>query len=372
MSQAFASPTPATAFRRYCARAWADPEVRSTTIGLAAVLLIHLLLFIIAPLLATYQAPIGTARPRSSAKQFNIEIAPEVLEKMNEKRLPQQFVETNPDAPENTPDKTSQFGAHNQQAAQEKPTPDGKSERPALEGKKDSQSTQIVDGQLRKLEERMEAIPPSPQAAPTPPGVAAARAEQNPLPGFDKKQGESEDGFGTNISENMTNVRPIPERVDGARDVPLVDGATGLQPAIDPKRPRPRPQMVSQPQVRPAILAENVKGTDRVGVIAHTALKTTYGTYLTRLIEAVQMSWDGILAESRTYPPQGTWVVVKWVLNAEGKVARIVEVENHSSDYGSRACVNAITSRAPYGAWTDDMKTVLGEEQEITFSFYYQ
>jgi len=37
-----------------------------------------------------------------------------------------------------------------------------------------------------------------------------------------------------------------------------------------------------------------------------------------------------------------------------------------------RACVSAITTRAPYGDWTDDMIAVLGSEQEMTFSFYYQ
>jgi hypothetical protein len=30
------------------------------------------------------------------------------------------------------------------------------------------------------------------------------------------------------------------------------------------------------------------------------------------------------------------------------------------------------TDRAPYGPWTDDMKAVLGSQQEMTFTFYYQ
>ena len=36
------------------------------------------------------------------------------------------------------------------------------------------------------------------------------------------------------------------------------------------------------------------------------------------------------------------------------------------------ACVSAITDRAPYGPWTDDMKAMLGSQQEMTFTFYYQ
>jgi hypothetical protein len=34
--------------------------------------------------------------------------------------------------------------------------------------------------------------------------------------------------------------------------------------------------------------------------------------------------------------------------------------------------MSAITKPAPYGPWTDDMKAVLGEQQEMTFTFYYQ
>jgi hypothetical protein len=65
-------------------------------------------------------------------------------------------------------------------------------------------------------------------------------------------------------------------------------------------------------------------------------------------------------------------VVVKFILNSEGKIARIVNVDNHSTDSGAGACVSGITDRAPYGPWTDDMKASLGEEQELTFAFHYQ
>jgi hypothetical protein len=86
----------------------------------------------------------------------------------------------------------------------------------------------------------------------------------------------------------------------------------------------------------------------------------------------VQLSWDALLTNTRAYPPQGTYVTVKFVLDSAGKVPRIVEVDNHSSDFGSRACVEAITGRAPYGEWTEDMKAVLGDEQELLFTFYYE
>ena len=56
----------------------------------------------------------------------------------------------------------------------------------------------------------------------------------------------------------------------------------------------------------------------------------------------------------------------------EGQITNIVNVDSTASETGSRACVSAITDRAPYGPWTDDMKAVLGSQQEMTFTFYYQ
>jgi hypothetical protein len=219
-----------------------DPENRSTTIAVIAVLLIHLLLFVVAPQSARFQ-PTPVNRPKSTARQFNIEISPEMFTKPKQATPPQQFVETNPDAPENTPDRTNNFGAQNQQVAQDKPTPNGTSERPAMEGKKDFQSTQIVSGQLRKQEDRLP--PPEPMVSQAQPSVSAPRAEQNPLPGFEKIEGENQNGFGTNVAAATANARPIPNRIEGEKDVPIVEGATGMrQPAIDPKRPRPRPQIV--------------------------------------------------------------------------------------------------------------------------------
>ncbi len=373
MSQALASPPPSTALRRVVARVWNDPDTRSTTIGIIGVLLIHLLLVAAAPFLTRFNRASLLPRPRTSAKQFNIEISPESFAKSQPKAPePKHFVETNPDAPENTPDRTNNFAAQNQQVAQPKPTPNGKSERPAMEGKKDFESNQIVDGHLKKPTEALPS-PPEIETPPTPPSPAMPRAEQNPLPGFEKMQGDNPNGFGSAASTAKENVRQIPERIDGAKNVPLIEGAVGLEPAIDPKHPRKRPTIVETQQTRPAILAENKFGTDNVGVIAINAKFNNYGAYLHRLAEAVQAEWDGLLESSKTYPPQGSYVVVKFFINSEGKIARFGDIDNHSSQWGAQACNAAISNRAPYGEWTDDMKAALNPEgEELIFTFYYQ
>ncbi|HVU23938.1 MAG TPA: hypothetical protein VHE13_07415, partial [Opitutus sp.] len=359
-------------FRGWLARVWDDPDARSTLVGVAGVLLCYLLLGLLAPVLlrVTPVAPIASARP--AAKQFNIEIAPETFVRPPPKRPPpNQFVETNPNAPENIPDKTTNFAAQNQQVAQEKPTPNGKSDRPALEGQKDIHSTQIVSGMLDQPRPQ----PPAPATPETPPqetAQTAPRRQENPLSGFDKKIGESADAFGSGLAPHVDGAKAIPEKIEGVANAPAVDGATATAPAIDPKHPRPRPMIVKSIQARPAIFEENKFGTQNVGVIGVSAEFSNYGAYLQRLVEAVDREWRKILGDSTTYPTPGTHAIVKFQLNDKGEVAAIVNVESTAGDQGTQSCVSAITNRSPYGEWTDDMKAMLGKTQELTFSFYYQ
>jgi len=222
--------------------------------------------------------------------------------------------------------------------------------------------------------EQIQAVPPPPtetRVAQTP--VAAPRQEQNPLPGFEKKEGENKDAFGSNIAKFADNAKAIPEKIDGAKNVPLIQDAPAVdQPAIDPAHPRPRPQVVTQQKTRPAIFAENKFGTSNIGPTAVDARWSNYGAYLQRLIDTVQVQWENILISGKIYPPSGSTVTVTFVLDSQGNIARIVNVENKSSEQASHACVSAITDRAPYGPWTDDMIAMLGKEQEMTFTFYYQ
>lgn len=375
MDSTLAKPTIASSLRGILARAWDDPESRSTAVGVLGVIVFYLLLWIAGPHLLNYETVGSVVRPHASARQFNIEIAPETFVKPTPKPQPFKFVETNPDAPENTPDKTNNFAARNQQVAQEKPTPNGHNDMPALEGRKDIQSTQIVSGQLQQPPiEQMPAVPPPPtETKAAEARVATPKQEQNPLPGFDKKEGEDKEGVGTNIAKVADNAKAIPQRIDGAKNAPLIQDAPAVeQPAIDPAHPRARPQVVKQQKTRPAIFTERTVGTSNIGPTAVDARWSNYGAYLQRLIDTVQVQWENILISGKIYPPSGSTVTVTFVLDSQGNIARIVNVENKSSDQASHACVSAITDRAPYGPWTDDMIAMLGKEQEMTFTFYYQ
>jgi len=111
-----------------------------------------------------------------------------------------------------------------------------------------------------------------------------------------------------------------------------------------------------------------------IGITAVNARWSNYGVYLQRLIESVQIQWERILSESGVYPNPGSIVEVKFVLTSRGEITKILHVNPSAgtSDAATRACPAAIEARAPYGEWTADMIAMLGNEQEMTFTFLYR
>jgi len=304
---------------------------------------------------------------------FNIELAPdEYLMPRKPQQAPPKFVETNPDAPENMPDKTNNFAAQNQQAAQEKPNPDSKGDHAATEGKKDFESTQIVSGRLTPpTKAPPPEPPPTPEVAKALEKAAAMRKAESPLPGFEKREGTSADGFGMNEAKPTDNATAATEKVEGAKDAPTTVGEMSpAQVAIDPRKPKPRVQLAQQ-HVRPAIFAEDRVGAKNIGLAGYDAKWSNYGAYLQRLVDSVQITFDNIVESSGVFPPTGTVVTIRFRMDSEGKIAEIMSVDSTGGQQAASQCTTAITARSPYGKWTDDMVAMLGDSQEFTWKFYY-
>ena len=232
MSQTIVTSPLSHTVRRALLRLREDPDLRSVLIGVLGTILVHLLLLLVGPRLLRSEAPNVLMRPHASARQFSIEIAPDTFKQPPKPKPPMKFVETNPDAPENVPDNTNNVAARNQQVAQEKPTPNGKSDRPAIEGQKEIHSTQIVTGQLIKPTVPTP-VPPSTEVKAVEGKLLASRLEQSPLPGIDKQIGENTTAFGSNIAKFAANPQNVPEKVEGLKFVPLIDGAND-RPAASP------------------------------------------------------------------------------------------------------------------------------------------
>lgn len=126
------------------------------------------------------------------------------------------------------------------------------------------------------------------------------------------------------------------------------------------------------PAIRGKLETPNASAPPRIGIPSVNAQWANYGAYMYKVISTVQISWDTIVDQSEIRPISGTEVSVTFVLNSDGKIARIVHHTPEGQAPAIDACVRAITDPSPYGPWTKEMIATLGTEQEITFTFYYE
>ena len=352
---------------------WRDREKRSIGIGIACTILFHVLLVCLGPLLpaekltGTHAAVTGLKAKRGA--DFNIELADA---QSPEARQPDpfRFVETNPDAPDNTPDKTINFSNRNQQSAQQERPPEIDPEnRPSVKGRDDVKNdSAIVSGDMARPQDgaAVSAMQNALENA-QPQAAQQARAEQIPLSGQEKFEGTSEEGVGSNISQSASPSNQAEQFMEGSKTGTSATGGLTAVEQVDRPTPRPRPRLT---QARPNVLQNRIAGTSQIGVLGIDARWSEYGEYMQEFIEIVQASWYAILRESRISPRSGSSVIVTFTLNSQGEVY-IVTVEETTGKAGAYACTNAITTRQPFRKWTDQMVSVLGDSQTMTFSFHY-
>jgi hypothetical protein len=347
-----------------------DPDTRSIQVGLLFTVLVHLLLLLLAPqLIRSEFSPGRFVQPGSSARTYEVELAPDAfLPKPPSAPSFGHFVETNPDANNNIPDKTSNFGAQNQQAAQPVPDKESTLRMPKTDGQKEiPNDSQVVSGRLEKPMPSAPMIPPQEQQTVDKKEKAPKKA-QIPLSGFVKSQGDNPDAFGTEAVHLPDPSTGAEKYVAGDKNANTGDGSGAKAAQNTPRIPQPRPHLT---QVRPALLQERPTGVANAGVVGVDAHFSQFGDYLQELVDIVQIQWDRILSSSGVSPKSGTHVMISFKLNSRGEIAEIVKVEGDAGDYGTNAALTSIKERAPYRAWTKEMVAVLGDDQTITFTFYY-
>lgn len=349
---------------------------RSILIGVVGTILFHVLLLVVSPRLAFDEfSGIHTGiqmNPVTRGQTFDFELTDAVRPEEAE-RNPFRFVETNPDAPENEPDKTENFSNRNQQSAQlEAPKELDPLRRPTIANAQDKiqNDMSIVTGDLAEPQTGAAARPERDQTA-----ADADREEQRlrmlqtPDAGHEKLTGDDPDGIASNISDSKAPSTHADQAVEGSAEARNPDGSLVAVTSAQRAQPKARPRLTAP---RTTILTNRVTGVSNLGVIGMDARWSEYGDYLQRLIEIVQLSWYNILAESRVSPPRGSSVAITFKINSRGETD-IVKVEDEGA--GRQAvfsCQNAIQARQPYDKWTEQMVAVLGEEQTLTFKFYHQ
>ncbi|MBI2812796.1 MAG: hypothetical protein HYX71_00750 [Opitutae bacterium] len=348
----------------------------SIAIGVACTLLFHLLLVWLAPNF-NFDKFTGShggisVTSANKGKTFDFELAqPKTVGK---ERDPFRFVETNSAAPENTPDKTPNFSNRNQQSAQEVAAKELDPEkRPSTKGEdKFKDSSAIVSGDMAPPQLPTASAPELTKDEAQERAEQKARAELVPLSGFDKTEGKSEDGIATNIAKSKSPTTRAEQAQEGAKDAK--DPTGGLVAVVQAQhaQPKERPRLASTSLNRQSPLANRATGVANIGILGMDARWSEYGEYLNELIEIVQVQWYNILRESRVSPPGGTNVIVKFRINSKGETEIIKVEDSGAGKQGVFSCQNAITYPQPYRKWTDQMIAVLGDSQELTFSFHYQ
>jgi len=344
-------------------------EDRAILIGVVCTVLFHVLLLLMAPQLALEKF-VGShsnlaAVMRAKQKTFDIELAPPPPAPD-----PFKFIETNPDAPSNTPDKTRFFSNRNQQSAQAEAAKEKDEEnRPSVKGQEEIKNeSAIVSGTHTQPQDGAAVTPNNQKDDQKEQQAQQARKEEVPLSGEEKTEGKDPDGIASNKFHNPAPSTNASELVEGAKDGKQPDGAQVATNRTGHQQPRARPRLS---QARQNILTTRTPGTTNIGVMAVDALRNDYGDYLQELIEIVQAEWYRILDQSSISPKSGTHVFITFRLNARGEVT-IQSQENTAGKAGTYACISAITNRQPYRKWTPEMQNVLGEETTIGFNFYYQ
>lgn len=353
-------------------------ESKAWKAGLAGTIIVHLFLAWLAPQLESEFMEGGefvTAADSPLAQQFDIEIAE--LPPLP----PDTYVDANPDAPDNPPDETQNFSDRNQQLAQEVAAEE-LGDMPSTVGEDDVESTSIVSGDDAAPTPPVALVPPAPDVTvteDTPPEELPALA-QDPLSGFEDIRGEAEDGIGTNVVELPENPQAdIDEPIEGVTDPEQAsDTGKGIYYRPNPNRPAPRPNL-ARSQIKPAVFSNRVTGTDNIGVVAHEAMRTTFGDYFARMLEVIRLGWNHDIRskiERRLgFPLDGSRVLVWFTLNQDGTVT-IDKVEGNAGPLWNGVAVEAIAAPARlsdgYGEWEQEMTTILGGSTPIRLAFYYQ
>jgi hypothetical protein len=342
---------------------------KSVSVGVFGSLVLNLLFLLLLLGLGPGQGAAVKPASLTPDRDFDIELAPDepAMAVQPAKHELGQFVETNPNAPENTPDDTANFGARNQQAANESlPEELSPDHTPAREGEKDLPFDKAILGNLDQ-DIVVAPMPGGAEAAPTPP--PAPPKAQAPLPGTEENTGDSEDGAGSSIAEAAPHPAPVGRRVEGAENgqadllVPPEMLASGQgRPA-----PAPRPRL---PRVTPGPVKEQPLGVSHVGQVAVDCNFSEYGEYLARFVEAVSQRWTALCA-SRSYAERHTFVFLEFKLDRDGNIEDMQTEDTTAQALGVLLCRSAVEGGAPYGAWSKDMIDTLGEEQTIRFRFYY-
>jgi hypothetical protein len=99
---------------------------------------------------------------------------------------------------------------------------------------------------------------------------------------------------------------------------------------------------------------------------------TPFGEYDRYLIDAIQQRWYALLDERNYALDNRGKVVVQFVMHPDGRITDMTMSDNTAGEVLGYICEKAILDPAPYAAWPNAMRRMIGENRPIQFTFYYE
>ena len=176
---------------------------------------------------------------------------------------------------------------------------------------------------------------------------------------------------------DFNKLQPTPQRMSRPQ-APSPAVAPGDLTLASPK------ELQQQSQDRPRTLAQvthrlpGLQMLQNGGVQAHAIVPsfdtkaTLLGDYDAAFIDAVQQYWDDELDRINYGGAETGKVVLQFHLNYDGRVSDLEVLNSTVGQMMTLMCETAILNPAPYAAWPEDMRHLIGANyREITFTFYY-
>lgn len=345
---------------------------RPSLIALLITLILHVGLFKVVP---------DELFMKQSADDFSEKAIELTLEQPDAETL--QYVEANPEAPENKPDRSDNYSFRDQQAADEDPNDSQKDDMPAVAG--EEASRKIVQGSI----DQEERIPPESGVYRFSEGSASgqdgslepyqATRPVLPTPDFIQQQPEIDEGPGSSPDFKGSGQEFAREAVDSDAPVELYrtgpegrdgsDSASAADRSAEAK-PLPRKRVTLPPDLIQGPLMRSKSSASRRGALAIDATFSQFGEYEQQFYAAVQAGW---YQEIDFFQPIDTsaYVVVQFRIHADGTIDEVKVLDSTASEIATLICQTALSKRSPFRPWTVEMIKVFGQKRVMQVKFSY-
>ena len=333
-------------------------------------------------------------QPNQTWQEFDIILAEE------EPEVVRQYVPVNKDDIPNAPDDTENFASQDAQAKNTELREELNEDTPFIEGESE-EFNNLVQGEPILS-------PPSPPVPPSQANNSEPQPRQNPsIPQIriNRPLGQDEldqqrartpvaledEVLDVDSPRSMPEVPDLPEDEEAEELVEtedeaeedtqrLNDGVVQNQAPLTPPQeamPEPsedRPARLPQPRVRYANtgpLKHHMAGVSQIAQMAqYSAQFSEFGDYLERMFETIELEWRNILSQQRLAERRSR-VSIAYLINVDGDVVDWEIVHATSSLQAQIVCAAAINNRAPFGEWSNEMKSTLEDPERIIVNFIF-